>query len=113
MRRLPLLAVAAVVLVALGLLSSLVTRGFQDLAEAEAERDRLSERRGELERRIAASQAMLDALESDPGAVESVARHDLGWIGPDETVVVIATPTPVALAVPSGDPASVPLLRLR
>ena len=38
MKRLPLILAAVMALVALGLLSSIVTQGFEDMAEAEAER---------------------------------------------------------------------------
>lgn len=94
MKRLPLILVALAIVTALGLLSSIVTQGFATLASAKAEKRRLEEERIRLQRRIESLTATIDAMASSPEAVESVARHDLGWIGPDEEVIILATPTP-------------------
>jgi len=93
-RRLPLLLAAAAALLALGLLSSLVTQGFQDVAAAEQERDRLVAEKARLERHIGELEESLDAVRHDPAAVESMARRDLGWVRPGEKVLLLATPTP-------------------
>ncbi len=110
MRRLPLVLVVAAALVVLGLLSSVVTQGFEELAATRAERRALEAERDRLEARIRSMEATLDALEHDPEAVESVARRDLGWVRPGETVYLLATPTPPP--APLTDPEAVPILSL-
>ncbi len=99
MRRWPLIVAALAALVALGALSSLVTQGFQEVAEAERERAQLEAQRAELEGHRAELQSTLDALRTDPAAVESMARRDLGWVRPGEKVLLLAAPTPVATPV--------------
>ena len=113
MRRLTVLAIAAAVLVVLGLLSGLVTQGFQELGRAEAERDALERRRRELEREIAELEATLQALETSPAAVESFARAELGWVRPGERVILLATPTAPTLPIDLTQPTPTPILSLR
>ncbi|HSN55555.1 MAG TPA: septum formation initiator family protein [Candidatus Sulfomarinibacteraceae bacterium] len=112
MGRLPLILAAVVVVVALGVLSSIVTQGFEDMARAEDERQRLEAEKTRLEAEIETLEDTLDALATDPEAVESMARRELGYIRPGETVVIIATPTPVPLRVPVAEPTPTPILRL-
>jgi cell division protein FtsB len=111
MKRLPLILVAIAALVALGVFSSIVTHGFEDLAEAEEERDRLIERKIELSDNIEEYEATLKAIRTDPAAVESVARGELAMVRPGDTVILLATPTP-----PSGPsltgPTPTPILSL-
>ena len=108
MRRVSLILLALVALVALGLLSSIVTAGFDELAAAEEERDRLEQRKIELSNRISELEAILEAIRTDPEAVESLARRDLGWVRPGDTVILLATPTrppePAALTGPTPTP---------
>ena len=111
-KRLPLILAALAVIVALGLLSSIVTRGFAELATAKAEKRRLEEERQRLDRHIERLSATIDAVISDPEAVESIARHDLGWIGPGEEVIVLATPTPPPALEDLTDEGADPILRL-
>ena len=94
MRRVSYILLALAALVALGLLSSIVTAGFDELATAEDERDRLEERKIELGTRISELESTLEAIHTDPAAVESLARRDLGWVRPGDTVILLATPTP-------------------
>jgi cell division protein FtsB len=112
-KRLGILAGAVLVLLALGLLSSIATQGFQDLAGAQAERARLEQRKAELEDRIDALEATLHAVRSDPAAVESLARTELGWIRPGETVILLATPTAPAVEIDLTVATPTPILSLR
>jgi cell division protein FtsB len=110
-RRLGYALAAALIVVAMGVLSSVATQGFQELGQARGERARLEARRAELEARIAELEATLEAVTSDPEAVESLARVELGWVKPGETVIILATPTPVPPAAADG-PVPTPILRL-
>ena len=65
-----------------------------------------------LERSIAQIEATLDAVRSDPEAVESMARQELGWIRPGETVLILDTPTAPPLPVTSTEPTPTPILSL-
>ena len=112
MKRLPLLLLGLGALLALGFLSSVVTQGFQGMARAEEERRRLLEEKERLERSIAQIEATLDAVRSDPEAVESMARQELGWIRPGETVLILDTPTAPPLPVTSTEPTPTPILSL-
>jgi len=103
------LAILAVVAV-LGLLSSVVSQGFVEVAEAEAEQRQLEEEKARLERRIERLEATLAAAD-DPEAIESMARAELGWIRPGEQVIILATPTPSTPPALTGDLPE-PILRL-
>lgn len=111
-KRLPLILAAIAIVVALGLLSSIVTRGFAELATAKAEKRRLEEERAHLNRHIEELSETIDAVVSDLEAVESIARHDLGWIGPGEEVIVLATPTPPPPLEDLTEEGAEPILRL-
>jgi len=111
-RRLPLILIALAVIAALGLLSGIVTQGFTDLAAAKAEKRRLEEERVQLHRHIERLSEMIEVVASDSEAVESVARHDLGWVRPGEEVIVLATPTPVPPLQDLTDEGADPILRL-
>jgi len=110
LKRLPLILAAVMALVALGLLSSIVTQGFEDMAEAEAERQKLEAERDRLGKEIETLEDTLEALENNPDAVESMARKELRYIRPGETVVIIATPTPAPLPISETEPT--PILTL-
>ena len=112
MKRLPLVLAAVVALVALGLLSSIVTQGFEDMAEAEAERQRLEAEKERLETEIETLEDTLDALENSPEAGESMARKELRYIRPGATVGIIATPTPAPLPLSATEPTPPPILTL-
>jgi len=111
-RRLPLILLAGALLAALGLLSSVVTQGFSEMARAEQERQRLRDEKARLETSITGLEATLEALRNDPEAVESTVRRDLGWIRPGDQVIVIATPTPPSLPVSLTQPTPTPILTL-
>ena len=113
MKRLPLLLLGLGALLALGFLSSVVTQGFQGMARAEEERRQLEEEKARLERSIAQIEATLDAVRSDPEAVESMARQELGWIRPGETVLILDPPTVPPLPVASTEPTPTPILSLQ
>ena len=112
MKRLPLILAAVMALVALGLLSSIVTQGFEDMAEAEAERQKLEAEKNRLDKEIETLEDTLEALDTNPEAVESMARKELRYIRPGETVVIIATPTPAPLPTSEIGPTPTPILTL-
>ena len=109
MKRLPLALLALGAVLALGFLSSVVTQGFRSMAEAEHERSLLVEEKARLEHEISRLEATLEGMRTDPEAVESMARDELGWIRPDEVVLVLATPTPAPLPVSAADPTPTPI----
>ncbi len=113
MRRLPLVLLGVAAVVGLGLLSSIVTQGFRDLAEAEAERDRLLEERQQLQQRIEQLEATLQAIRNDPAAVESLARRELGLVRPGEQIILLKTPTPPPHPASLTAEEPTPILRLR
>ena len=112
MKRLPLILLAIAAVAALGVLSGVVTQGFQEVARVEEERRLLEQEKVRLERSISEIQATLDAFHSSPEAVESVARQELGWIRPGEKILVLATPTPQPLPVSLTEPTPTPILAL-
>ena len=112
MKRLPLLLLGLGALLALGILSSVVTQGFQQVARAEQERAELEAEKARLERSIAEIEATLEALRRSPEAVESMARLELGWIRPGETVLILATPTLAPLPVSAAEPTPTPIYSL-
>ncbi|MEE4270592.1 MAG: septum formation initiator family protein [Thermoanaerobaculales bacterium] len=112
MKRLPIILAAVVILVALGVLSSIVTQGFEDMARAEDERQRLENEKQRLESEIEVLEDTLEALESDPEAAESMARKELRYIRPGETVVILATPTPALLPIVESEATPTPILTL-
>jgi len=111
MKRLPLILLAIAALAALGVFSSIVTHGFEELAEAEGERDRLEQRKIELSNSIEEYETTLEALRTDPAAVESLARRELGMVRPGDTVILLATPTPPPEPSLTG-PTPTPILAL-
>jgi cell division protein FtsB len=111
-KRLPLVLLGLAAVAALGLLSSIVTHGFQQVASAEQERQQLEAEKQRLQRSIDELEATLHALRTKPEAVESLARHELGWVRPGEKVLILATPTPAPLPVSSAEPEPTPLLSM-
>ncbi len=112
MRRLPYLLLAIAALLVLGLLSSIITQGFEELARAEEERTTLEERKDELSESITELEATLEAVRTDPEAVESMARRELGWVRPGDRVVLLATPTPLPSPAVLTGPIPTPILTL-
>jgi len=92
MRRVSYILLALAALVVLGLLSSIVNHGFGELAAAEMERANLEERIVELSESISEFEATLEAIRSDPAAVESLARFELGWVRPGEPTPILSLP---------------------
>jgi cell division protein FtsB len=92
-------------------LTGLIDRGFDQVDQARAERARLLEEQAMLEREVAHLKRTLEALESDPDAVEALARQELGWIRPGEQVLVLPAPTPVPSIL--TEPAPTPILSIR
>jgi cell division protein FtsB len=111
-RRLPLILLGVAFIAGLGLLSSIVTQGFQELAHVEQERQRLEDEKQRLEGSISELETTLDVLRSSPAAIESLARRDLGWIRPGERVILITTPTPAPLPISLTEPTPTPILSL-
>jgi cell division protein FtsB len=112
LKRLPLILAAVVAIVALGVLSSIVTQGFEDMARAEDERREFEDEKARLEEEIEALEDTLEALDNNPEAVESMARKELRYIRLGETVVIIATPTPVPIPISKTEPVPTPILSL-
>jgi cell division protein FtsB len=112
MKRLPLIVLAVAALAALGVFSSIVTHGFEELAAAEQEKKNLEQRIRELAESIAELEETLHALRTDPAAVESMARAELGMVRPGDTVILLATPTPPPEPSLTG-PTPTPILTLR
>ncbi len=112
MKRLPLILLGIAAVVALGVLSSVVTQGFQEVARVEEEKRLLEQEKARLGRSISEIQATLDAVHSSPEAVESMARQELGWIKPGEKILVLASPTPQPLPVSLTEPTPTPILSL-
>ena len=113
MKRLPIIVLIAAAIAGLGLLSSIVTQGFQELARTEQERQRLEDEKRRLENSISELETTLGVLRSSPEAIESLARRDLGWIRPGEKVILITTPTPAPLPLSLTEPTPTPILTLR
>jgi cell division protein FtsB len=112
MKRATLILLALGALVVLGIFSSIVSHGFDELSDVEEERDRLKQRTIELEESVAELDETLEAIRTDPAAVESLARRELGWVRPGDTVILLATPTrPPQPAVLTG-PTPAPILTL-
>ncbi len=112
MRRLPLILLALGALVVLGVFSSIVSHGFGELTDAEAEREELRKRAIELEGNISELEETLHAIRTDPAALESLARRELGWVRPGDTVILLATPTPAPEPVSLTGPEPTPILTL-
>jgi cell division protein FtsB len=108
MKRATLILLALGAVIALGVFASIVSHGFSELTEAEEERERLKQRAVELEKSVEELDETLEALRTDPAAVESLARRELGWVRPGDTVILLATPTtppePAALTGPTPTP---------
>ncbi len=113
MKKLPVVAAAVAGVASVGLLASIVTHGFRELAEVKAEHRHFADEKARLERRIGELRGTLTALRSDPAAVESQVRLDLGWVRPGEMVIVVATPTPAAMVLDLTQPEPTPILSLR
>ena len=112
MRRVPYILLALVALIVLGLLSSIVTHGFEELARVEEERQRLEGQKIELQENIDELSKTLEEIHTDPAAVESIARRELGWVRPGETVILLVTPTPPPGPAPLTGPTPTPILAL-
>ena len=113
MKRLPYILLALVALTVLGVFSSIVGHGFEELTAAEKERARLEQRKIELAESISELEETLEAIRTDPAAVESIARSELGMVRPGETVILLATPTPPPKPAPLTGPTPTPILALR
>ena len=112
MKRLPLILLALGALVALGIFLSIVSHGFAELSNAEEERERLKQKTIDLEENIAELDETLDALRTEPAAVESMARRELGWVRPGDTVILLTTPTPPPKPAILTGPTPTPILTL-
>ena len=95
MKQLPILLSALVVLGIFLLFSSIVRQGYGEVAVARAEQRELQREKTRLEAHVLKMRSMLAALKSSPRAVKSLARKELGWIGPGEKVIILQKPTPI------------------
>ena len=112
MKRVTLILLALGALVVLGVFSSIVSHGFGELTDAEEERERLKQRTLDLEKSVEELDETLEAIRTDPAAVESLARRELGWVRPGDTVILLATPTPPPEPAALTGPTPTPILSL-
>jgi cell division protein FtsB len=112
MKRASLILLALAAVIALGVFASIVSHGFRELRDTEHERERLKNRAVELEKRVQELDQTLEAIHTDPAAVESLARRELGWVRPGETVILLATPTPPPEPPSLTGPEPTPILTL-
>jgi cell division protein FtsB len=112
MKRLPILLLALVAVVILGVFSSIVGHGFEELTRAEDERSRLENRKNELAESIDELEQTLNAIRTDPDAVESIARRELGMVRPGDVVILLTTPTPPPAPSFLTGPVPTPILSL-
>jgi cell division protein FtsB len=112
MKRATLILLALAAVIAIGVFASIVSHGFRELSEAEQERERLKQRAVELEESVEELDETLEAIRTDPAAVESLARRELGWVRPGETVILLATPTPPPEPASLTGPEPTPILTL-
>jgi cell division protein FtsB len=102
----PVLGAAVVLFVAVLAMAGM--KGFRDL-------DAARERQQQLESRIKATQGQIDGLRSrieslrkDPGAVERLAREELGMVRPGDVVIQLPEDPPQARPAPQASPAPLP-----
>jgi cell division protein FtsB len=112
MKRVTLILLALGALAALGVFSSIVSHGFGELTDVEEERARLQQRAIELEQSVVELDETLEAIRTDPAAVESLARRELGWVRPGDTVILLTTPTPRPQPAVLTGPTPTPILTL-
>jgi cell division protein FtsB len=112
MKRATLILLALGAVVVLGIFSSIVSHGFGELNDAEDERERLKKRAVELEESVAELDETLEAIRTDPAAVESLARRELGYVRPGDTVILLTTPTPPPQTAVLTGPEPTPILTL-
>ena len=112
MRRVTLILLALGALVALGVFSSIVSHGFGELNEVEEERERLKQKTIELRKSVVELDETLEAIRTDPAALESLARRELGWVRPGDTGILLTTPTPPPQPAVLTGPTPTPILTL-
>ncbi len=95
-----LAVVAGVLLVPMGIAG---LRTYGDLERAEMRKAELSEEIAAAESEIGRLERRISNLESEPEAIERLARSDLGMVFPGEVVIVL----PRSSGVPSAPPPSV------
>ncbi len=93
LRRKALLLFSGLALVALVVGSIFGDRGLLDVLEQRRRTRALEQQVGELRALNARLSEEVRALRSDERAIERLAREQLGWAGPDETVFLV-TPGP-------------------
>lgn len=86
-RRLRLLRVAAWVAGGLGLVSLVDARGFRRYFRLERELGAIADKNRQLSEQNDVLRREIEALHSDPEAIERAAREELGFIRPDEIVI--------------------------
>jgi len=79
------------------LLGSGVASGWRDLEAARARERDLASRVDAAEQRVALLRERIGRLRDDPLTLERLAREELGWVRPDDVVIVL-TPEPPAPA---------------
>ncbi len=113
MKRLYLAGAAVLGLVIIVVLWGVVGQGLGQLTHARREQRALRRREIELERHIHRLQEQLIRLKTNPTAREDTARRRLGWVRPEERIILLATPTPPPTPGPLTGPRPTPILTLR
>ena len=88
----PLLGVGLISLLALLLLAGI--KSYRELGAARAREARIEAEIRQAEERRARLTERIEALRTDPEAVEREVRRSLRWVGPGEVVLVVPEPAP-------------------
>lgn len=90
-----------------GLLAIAGVKSYRDLARAHTQELQLAQEIGAAEGRIKILEERLQRLEKDPVTLERLAREELGWVHPDDVVIVLP-PEAEQKAVPETVPTATP-----
>lgn len=90
---------AVLLAVLLLLVGSGLASGWRDLEAARARERELASRTAAAEERVALLRERIGRLRDDPLTLERLAREELGWVRPQDVVIVL-TPEPPALSGP-------------
>ncbi|HNZ96554.1 MAG: Septum formation initiator [Acidobacteria bacterium ADurb.Bin051] len=92
---------AVVLVVLLLLLGSGMASGWRDLQAARARERALAARVAAAEERVALLRERIGRLRDDPLTLERLAREELGWVRPEDVVIVLTPAPPPASPAPA------------
>jgi cell division protein FtsB len=84
----------AVAVVLLVIFASAALKGWRDYQRAQERERALESEIAATQDRITALQRKIERLQSDPTTLDRVAREELGWVQPNEVVVVLPEQKP-------------------